>query len=800
VKKHLQFLAIVALLACQNKNQQKETTAEIHIVGLASPVQLQPGQTTLVLGDYFLQPDKIDSLHFPAELQWRIDKDSTEIISITGNTSRAWSYFSAYIGNQRFDIPIKRSQRTAYTFAFDPNGFTYQSVQIRGSFNAWNVNANTFRYQSGFYLTDFVLPPGSYEYLLVLDGEEQLDPRNPRKVANGQGGYNSLLEIVDDSPEPNFARTLAVSDTGFSIYAEGYQTNTQDLLVFWQNELLDAVASVGDTIYYSIPAKAINEERTYIRAYTGNATKPGNDLLIPLHHRTVITNAEDLTRSDWEAATMYFLMIDRFKNGNLENDSAVNDPDIHPKANYYGGDIAGVTQAIESGFFDSLGTNTIWISPITQNPWSAYGLWDKGGVRTKFSGYHGYWPISNVLPDQRFATEDEVHQFLAAAHNKNNNVLLDYVANHVHELHPIYQKNKDWATNMYLPDGSLNTERWDDHRLTTWFDTFMPTLDLRRREIVEPMTDSALVWIEKYSFDGFRHDATKHVDELYWRVLVRKTKNRVALPQQKRIYQIGETYGSPELISSYIASGMLDAQFDFNMYDALVSALAGSNTSFQRVADVANTSLQWYGHHHLMGNISGNQDRVRFISYAGGNVKLDEDGKLAGWTRNIPKPNAQAYRKMALLHAVNFALPGIPVIYYGDEYGSYGANDPDNRRMMQFDGYDANELALRNDVKNLANLRKNNLALTFGSTEITALSDDVLLVHRQYFNQHVWIIVNKGSKEALVDARDLQLEKYGLYYVQEGPAGELHMQKDDKGIYFVTKPNAFGVLMNGAEK
>ena len=104
---------------------------------------------------------------------------------------------------------------------------------------------------------------------------------------------------------------------------------------------------------------------------------------------------------------------------------------------------------------------------------------------------------------------------LAEAHKRDINIILDYVANHVHKEHPLYQKHPDWATNLYLPDGTLNTEKWDEHRLTTWFDTFMPTLDLERPEIYEPMTDSALFWVTEYKFDGFRHDATKHIPDVF---------------------------------------------------------------------------------------------------------------------------------------------------------------------------------------------------------------------------------------------------------------------------------------------
>ena len=106
-------------------------------------------------------------------------------------------------------------------------------------------------------------------------------------------------------------------------------------------------------------------------------------------------------------------------------------------------------------------------------------------------------------------------------------------------------------------------ELWDDERLTTWFDEHIPTLDLERPEVCGPMTDSALYWVAEYDLDGFRHDACKHIPENYWRMLTRKMKQRFP---DRDLWQIGETYGSPELIGSYVRSGMIDAQFDFNVY------------------------------------------------------------------------------------------------------------------------------------------------------------------------------------------------------------------------------------------
>jgi glycosidase len=441
---------------------------------------------------------------------------------------------------------------------------------------------------------------------------------------------------------------------------------------------------------------------------------------------------------------MYSLMIDRFYNANPDNDQPVDDPEIHPKANYYGGDIAGITKKITDGYFEALGINTIWVSPITQNPLGAYGLYPE--PRTKFSGYHGYWPISSSKVDFRFGTSDEVHQMLAEAHKRDINIILDYVANHVHQEHPLYQKHPDWATELYLPDGTLNTEKWDEHRLTTWFDTFMPTLDLERPEVYEPMTDSALFWVTQYKFDGFRHDATKHIPEVFWRTLTRKIKENVE--PNRTIYQIGETYGSHELISSYIGSGMLDGQFDFNVFDAATATFGRTDVPFTNLHSKLIEGFSYYGWNNLMGIITGNHDKGRFISYAGGALSFDEDAKKAGWTRHIGVGDEVGYKKLQMLNAFNLTIPGVPTIYQGDEFGQPGGNDPDNRKMMQFDDLNPQEQQTIEVTKKLTNLRRTNMALNYGTFEPVVVNDKVYAYARTYLGNVVLVVFNNSNVAA----------------------------------------------------
>lgn len=739
--------ALLAQCTTSSKTQEEPQPDTEAVVGLATPIRLNRDTTAFFLVDYFDGP-KPDSLIWPAGLTC----DTTvSPWKITGTPANRVDVLTAWRNGLRTDIPVMASARQPLQITYAaPAGFS-GTVQVMGSFNAWNRLDGEMTANNGTYERTFYVDPGTYEYKFVVNGREITDPQAADSVPNGTGAYNSVVRLSEPGAALMSMQSLyANNDTVGVAVAE-----TQPVLVFWNNYLLSNTPWVqrqGNETRIVLPPFARNHTgRASLRLYTYNSDRVGADLMIPIRDGEVIRVARDTRRSDWETAMLYFMMVDRFYDGDTANNQPLNLPDVLPQADYNGGDLEGILQKFEEGYFTALGVNTIWFSPLTQNPTDAWGLWDKGGVRTRFAGYHGYWPISNVKLDARYGSEETLRQLLNRIHAKEMNALLDYVANHVHLNHPVYKEHPEWATDLYLPDGSLNTERWDDHRLTTWFDKHLPTLDLRKPEVVEPMTDSALVWLTEWDFDGFRHDATKHIDELYWRTLTRKVKQEVARPKNREVYQIGETYGSPDLIRSYISTGMLNSQFDFNLYDAAVQAFGTDEQGVKRLAEVLETSLKYYGSHHLMGNISGNQDRSRFISLAAGDLRFDEDQKLAGYTRKIgmPEDNA-AYKRLLQLHAFNFAVPGVPVIYYGDEFGLPGANDPDNRRMMKFDGFNAQEQMVLDGVKQLAQARKNLTALQFGSTKVETLGNKVLLVTRNYLNHYVVAVFNTGSEPVFV--------------------------------------------------
>ena len=553
----------------------------------------------------------------------------------------------------------------------------------------------------------------------------------------------------------SYMSTTAVEDGRIVVEATA---PVVEAIALWQNKSIEGVEIEGNTIRVAVPECAKNYERSVVRIFAASEAGRFNDILLPLEFGCVVTDANDIRRQDSQSQILYSLMIDRFNNGNTANDWKINSPEVLDKVDYQGGDLAGITAKIEDGFFADLGVTTIWISPITQNPYDAWG--QNVNPDTKFSGYHGYWPIYSTVVDKRFGTEEELRAMLDKAHSSEMNVILDYVANHLHINSPVLQEHPDWTTDLILPDGRENIALWDEQRLTTWFDKHIPTLDLEREEVCEPMTDSALHWVRNFDFDGFRHDACKHIPLNYWRMLSHKMKSEMP---DRPLWQIGETYGSVELIGSYVKTGMIDSQFDFNLYHTSRDVIVDTNRSMSDIAYVVEESEAAYGSHHTMGNITGNHDKPRFISIAGGDMPLwGIDDKAEGWHREVVVGDMEkGHAGLQLMKAIIATVPGVPCIYQGDEFGVPGANDPDNRDMMTFDGYNDYQMKEYAQTQALLKYRRSSMPLMYGDILSLYVDDAAWVFLRHYMGEWVVVAMNVRGEATTVEATLPEFVKCG---------------------------------------
>ncbi len=746
---HLKFIAlsflVLSILACDSVLKPQQMAKEENIL---SAQWLNYESNLLYLDDFVPDANLLDSVSIDGKKMGFYQ--SKKMISFQGiDFHHSLLVMKLWIKGKSTDVLLKKSLKRKVLYTFNPKGKKYKNVELKGEFNGWVSSRTPLEWKDTAWQGVLVLQEGKYAYLLVADGKEMQDPNNLLIASNGMGGTNSILQV--GNPENKALQIFTKKVQGQNLEIE-LTAPADELVVLWNNQvILQSNHQPAGNLQISLPKEAQQHPYSYIRIYGAQNSKLSNDILIPLFKGKVIENANQITRNQYHGLVMYNVFIDRFQDGNPTNNRPLPDSLVLPQANYNGGDMQGLMQKIEEGYFKNLGINALWISPLVKNTEGAFGYWPK--PETRFSAYHGYWPTSFTQLNPHFGTESELLQLVDKIHKNESNIFLDLVANHVHQEHPIYQQHPEYATSMHTTDGRLNLELWDEYRLTTWFDKFLPTLDLEKAEVAEMLADSSLWWAQHYGVDGFRYDAAKHIPLSFWRLLTKKLKDSVIIPFNKPIYQLGETYGSAELIGSYVSPGLLDGQFDFNVYDAALGVFAGSN-AMSSLGDRLQESLMSYGSHNLMAYITGNQDRARFISYAGGSLSFNENAKEAGWIRKIEVGDSMAYQKLMLLLAFNMSIPGVPVIYYGDEFGMPGGNDPDSRRMMRF-GNKLSPLEKINLEKTarLIQIRRSQMALMYGDIRWIKTEANTMQILRNYFDQWVWIGLNNSSAP-----KELELE------------------------------------------
>ena len=121
---------------------------------------------------------------------------------------------------------------------------------------------------------------------------------------------------------------------------------------------------------------------------------------------------------------------------------------------------------------------------------------------------------------------------------------------------------------------------------------------------------------------------------------------------------------------------------------------------------------------------------------------LQKTPSSQGWTREISHQGNIGYRKMSWLMAFLMSSPGIPCIYYGDEIADVGGNDPDNRRMMRFDGWNEQETWMHEWTQKWIALRKSRMSMLYGQTSYTELAPGLLAIHRSYLSENTWVLIN----------------------------------------------------------
>jgi glycosidase len=193
-----------------------------------------------------------------------------------------------------------------------------------------------------------------------------------------------------------------------------------------------------------------------------------------------------------------------------------------------------------------------------------------------------------------------------------------------------------------------------------------------------------------------------------------------------------------------------------------------------------------YGVNHLMANVMDSHDKVRYMAYADGDIEINSnEAKEIGWIDPPKVDHLSSYKKLQLHLAYILTIPGVPVIYYGDEIGMSGAADPDNRRMMRFDGeINSYEKKTKTEISKLINLRKKHSALRQGDFYTLIANEHCYAYIRSDMNERMLVVLNKNDNEQMIDLNIPPI--YDVESAEDLSNGKLHKISDGK--FSVTIP------------
>lgn len=409
---------------------------------------------------------------------------------------------------------------------------------------------------------------------------------------------------------------------------------------------------------------------------------------------------------------VYFLLPDRFENGDAANDKGgltgdrlTTGFDPTAKGFYHGGDLKGLINRLD--YIQGLRATALWVAPIFKNQAV------RGALGDESAGYHGYWVTDFTTVDPHFGTEADFKALVNAAHKRGMKVYMDIITNHTADIIRYrecvictYRSRADYPGKAYtpfIPGGQEHAKTPDwlnditlyHNRGNSTFEGESSTMgdfvELDDVKTEDPRAVAGFIkvygdWIDKYAVDGFRVDTAKHVNPEFWQAFVPAMKARAKARGIPNFHIFGEIGGiglEPGKLAVHTWIAGFPSVLDFAFHQAVVDSVAGSS-----------------GTDHLNDLFAGDP------LYKGGTaaamqlptwVSNHDNGRI-GWFIRKAFPNAsddEVLKRVRLAHAMMLTLRGAPVLYAGDEQGFAGDGWDQDAREDQF----ASQTAVYNDNK-----------------------------------------------------------------------------------------------------
>ena len=414
---------------------------------------------------------------------------------------------------------------------------------------------------------------------------------------------------------------------------------------------------------------------------------------------------------DWDEAVVYFMMTDRFFDGNESNNTASGTDTYGDNPGlYHGGDFAGVTAKLD--YLQDLGVNTIWLTPIVKNI-AGVTVTDEGKEDVPYNAaYHGYWASDFTKLNPTMGTTEEFKTMISEAHKRGMRIMVDIVVNHA-----------GYGTESTFAD-MLRDKSVSEGDIKSW-QSGLPDFATEKADVRAKLVEWQTSWMKDYGVDYFRVDTVKHVDSTTWAAL--KNSTTEVNPSFK---MIGEYFGAGYASNgSSLGTGQMDADLDFDFNDQATSFVSGNISSVEKFLSARNSALN---NAYMTG---------QFLS------SHDEDGFKASLINGKGYTEDEATSAALVAATLQLTAKGIPVIYYGEEVGLSGLNNypyQTNRYDMDFSKATKDNVTYQH-YKNLLSIR-NAYTDVFarGSRTVVASSDEegYDVVSRSYGGTTLYVGMN----------------------------------------------------------
>ncbi|MED1862882.1 glycoside hydrolase family 13 protein [Fictibacillus nanhaiensis] len=421
-------------------------------------------------------------------------------------------------------------------------------------------------------------------------------------------------------------------------------------------------------------------------------------------------NGIDVFRApSWVKDTVWYQIFpERFANGDTSNDPEGSLPwaSEEPKFNnFFGGDFQGVIDHMDH--LVKLGVTGIYFTPIF-----------------KAKSNHKYDTIDYLEIDSQFGDKETFKQLVKVCHENGIKVMLDAVFNHSgYYFEPFQdvlrnQENSTYKNWFHLREFPIQTEPRPNYD-TFAFEKSMPKLNTENPEVREYLLKVARYWVEEFDIDGWRLDVANEVDHSFWREF--RTAVKSVKPDA---YILGEIWHDS---MNWLQGDQFDAVMNYPFTNAALDFVAKETIDAKVFAEKMTAVLHMYPENvnEAAFNLLGSHDTKRVLTFC------DENKD-----------------KMKLLFLLMLTFKGTPCIYYGDEIGMTGGNDPGCRKCMEWDE-SKQDLELFNHIQALLSLRQNHKVLANdGEINFIKADEQTLVYERSTKEESVWILLNASEHNA----------------------------------------------------